>query len=256
MNLSTDSNNRLTAEQMRRLNDRFAHIYPDYLLRWAVRQFGDGMVLGTGFGPSGVFLIHLIVELGLETPVFFLDTHLHFDETYALKEKIEKRFGIEIKAVPPSLGLDEQAAEYGPELWKHNPDQCCHLRKVLPLQRYLSDKTAWISGIRRSQGDARQQANMFEWDDKNKVVKINPLLHWSVEKVWDTIHKYNLPYNPLHDEGYPSIGCIPCTAKVSNGDGERDGRWKEMEKTECGIHLPVQGKKNGTSSTTKSDLAG
>lgn len=241
MNLSPDENYRLTEEQLQRLTFRFAQIHPDYILQWSARQFGSGMVLGTGFGPSGVYLIHRLAELGLNTPIFFLDTHLHFDETYSLKEELEKRFDIEIEAVSPSLGLDEQAAEHGPELWKRNPDRCCHLRKVLPLQNYLSDKTAWISGIRRSQGDARTRANMFEWDANNEVVKINPLIFWTAEQVWDHIHKHQLPYNPLHDEGYPSIGCIPCTSKVSNGDGERDGRWKELDKTECGIHFPKYG---------------
>lgn len=241
MNLSPNSNDKLTAEQLRRLNQRFALIHPNYILQWAFRMFGNGMVLGTGFGPSGVFLIHRIVEVGFTTPVFFLDTHLHFDETYALKEEIEKRFNIEIEAVPPSLGLDEQVAKYGSELWKRDPDQCCYLRKVRPLHEYLSDKTAWISGIRRSQGNLRSQADMFEWDAKNEVVKINPLIFWTADQIWDHIHTHNLPYNPLHDEGYPSIGCIPCTSKVTENDPERAGRWKDMDKTECGIHFPKHG---------------
>ncbi|WP_340104531.1 phosphoadenylyl-sulfate reductase [Rhodohalobacter sp. 8-1] len=241
MDLTPDSNYKLTTQQLQRLNDRFALIHPDYILRWAFREFGTGMVLGTGFGPSGVFLIHRLSTLGLPTPVFFLDTHLLFDETHVLKDELEERYDIQIEAVPPSLGLDEQAAEHGPELWKRDPDKCCHLRKVLPLQNYLSDKTAWISGIRRSQGDVRASADMFEWDEKNGVVKINPLIHISAERVWSDIKKHNLPYNPLHDDGYPSIGCIPCTSKVKFGEPERAGRWKELDKTECGIHLPKHG---------------
>lgn len=241
MDLTPDSNYILSTDQLHRLNERFALIHPDYILRWAFREFGAGMVLGTGFGPSGVFLIHRLAELGLTTPIFFLDTHLLFNETHALKEKLEKRYDIQITAVPPSMGLAEQAAEHGPELWKRDPDQCCNLRKVLPLQNYLSDKTAWISGIRRSQGDVRRRADMFEWDKKNGVIKINPLIHLSTERVWSDIKTHNLPYNPLHDEGYPSIGCIPCTAEVSDGEPERAGRWKELDKTECGIHLPKHG---------------
>jgi|SRR6056297_711333 len=238
MDLTPDSNDRFSEKQLIKLNRRFALIHPDYILQWAFRMFGTKMVLGTGFGPSGVFLIHRLSTLELPTPVFFLDTHLLFDETHALKDELEEQYDIQIEAVPPSLGLDEQAAEYGPELWKRNPDLCCHLRKVLPLQKYLSDKSAWISGIRRSQGDTREQAQMFEWDAKNEVVKINPLIHWTAEQVWDHINKQNLPYNPLHDEGYPSIGCIPCTSKVAGDKPERAGRWKDMDKTECGIHLP------------------
>jgi len=231
---------RFSAEDLVHLNSLFENADPCAILQWGYKIFGCEMVLGTGFGPSGVFLIHHLAELNQPTPIFYLDTHLLFDETHALKEELEERYDIHITAVPPSLGLDEQSSQYGPELWKRDPDKCCHLRKVLPLQQYLSDKKAWISGIRRSQGDARSRADIFEWDKKNDVMKINPLVHWSAEMVWDEIHKHDLPYNPLHDEGYPSIGCIPCTSKVDDGEPERAGRWKEMEKTECGIHLPEQ----------------
>lgn len=108
------------------------------------------------------------------------------------------------------------------------------------MQKYLSDKNPWISGIRRSQGDARKQGYIIEWDAKNTVVKIYPLVFWTADQVWDEISKQDLPYNPLHNEGYPSIGCISCTAKVANGDSERPGRWKKKEKTECGIHPLVR----------------
>jgi len=112
---------------------------------------------------------------------------------------------------------------------------------VLPLQNYLSDKTAWISGIRSSKGDLRSQADLFKWDAKNEIVKINPLISLTAEQVWVHIHTHNLPYNPLHDDGYPSIGCISCTSKVTGNYPERTGRWKDIEKTECGIHFPKHG---------------
>jgi len=130
MNLTTDAGPIFSEEKLYRLHNKFKDAHPDEILKWGFDHFSKEMVLGTGFGPSGVFLIHRIVELGLSTPAFFLDTHLHFNETYALKEEIEERFDIEIEAVQPSVGLDEQASEYGPELWKHDPDKCCHLRKV------------------------------------------------------------------------------------------------------------------------------
>lgn len=237
----SEPSTRFSAENLIRLNSLYENADPGTILQWGYNTFGRAMVLGTGFGSSGIFLIHEIQKLQYDTPVFFLDTHLHFEQTYRLKKTLEDRFGISIVAVDPDLSLDEQAGLHGEQLWKKDPDRCCYLRKVRPLQRYLSDKKAWISGIRRSQGEARSRADIFEWDEKNKVMKINPLVHWSAEMVWDEIYNHNLPYNPLHDDGYPSIGCIPCTDKVADSNsGERAGRWKESDKTECGIHLPGQ----------------
>ncbi|MCG2587517.1 phosphoadenylyl-sulfate reductase [Rhodohalobacter sulfatireducens] len=225
------------------LNNRFEHQLLDDLLIWAFEQFGNELVLGTGFGPSGVVLIHKITQLNLPVKVFCLDTNLLFDETYSLWDKIEKRFNITIESVSPILTLEGQATLHEEEMWKSNPDRCCYLRKVLPLQKYLSNKKGWITGLRRSQSDMRKGIDKIEWDSSNKVFKLNPLADWSQGKIWDHIDEHNLPYNPLHDEGYPSIGCIPCTEPSKNQD-ERSGRWKNMEKTECGIHLPnLQNKK-------------
>lgn len=220
-----------------RLNDQFEYQSPEDLLIWASENFGIEAVLGTGFGPSGVVLIHKITQLGLDIKVFCLDTNLLFDETYKLWDKIEKKFKITVESVSPILTLEGQAELYEEELWKSNPDQCCHLRKVLPLQKYLSNKSAWITGLRRSQSEMRKHVQKIEWDPSNKVFKLNPLVDWTQNEIWNYIDEYRLPYNPLHDEGYPSIGCIPCT-EPAMGDSERSGRWKNLEKTECGIHLP------------------
>jgi len=225
------------------LNNRFEHQLPDDLLIWAFEQFGNELVLGTGFGPSGVVLIHKITQLNLPVKVFCLDTNLLFDDTYSLWDKIEKRFNITIESVSPILTLEGQATLHEEEMWKSNPDRCCYLRKVLPLQKYLSNKKGWITGLRRSQSDMRKGIDKIEWNSSNKVFKLNPLADWSQGKIWDHIDEHSLPYNPLHDEGYPSIGCIPCTEPSKDQD-ERSGRWKNMEKTECGIHLPnLQNKK-------------
>lgn len=142
--------------------------------------------------------------------------------------------------VSTDLSLEEQTEQYDDELWKKDPDTCCHIRKVLPLRNFLSDKKAWISGVRRSQSETRKQTQTVEWDPENEVIKINPLATWTSEDVWDYIHINELPYNPLHDEGYPSIGCIPCTQPVHNGEDERAGRWRGSDKMECGIHSPTQ----------------
>lgn len=222
------------------LNAHFEKRQPDDVLEWGFNNFGKDMVIGTGFGSSGVLLIHRIVTRNLPFTVFYLDTHLLFPETYKLRDRLEERFGIEFTRVSTSLSVDEQAEMYGDELWKKNPDKCCYIRKVLPLQKYLADKKAWVTGVRRSQANTRKQTRILEWDPENRVVKINPLAKWSNEDVWDYINQHDLPYNPLHDHGYPTIGCIPCTEPPEPKKDERSGRWKNLEKTECGIHLPTQ----------------
>ncbi|WP_138431151.1 phosphoadenylyl-sulfate reductase [Fodinibius saliphilus] len=235
------SNEELSNELLRGLNTQFGLAGPDDVLLWGYDTFGTDMVLGTGFGPSGMFLIYRLWELGIEIPIFFLDTHLLFDETYGLKDKVEERFDIRITRVSTRLSLDEQAEEYDEKLWNKDPNKCCYLRKVLPLQNYLSDKKAWITGVRRSQSETRKNTQYVEWDPDNEVVKLNPLASYTTEEVWNYIRSKKLPYNPLHDEGYPSIGCIPCTEAVEQtASDERAGRWNGSEKTECGIHLSTQ----------------
>lgn len=224
-------------EDLPDLNNRFEYQSPDDLLIWALEKFGNKAVLGTGLGPSGVVLIHKISQLDLDIKVFCLDTNLLFDETYKLWDTIERKFKVTVESVSPILTLEGQAKLHKEELWKSNPDKCCHLRKVLPLQKYLSNKSAWITGLRRSQSEMRKGVQKIEWDTSNKVFKLNPLADWTQEEIWNYIDKHELPYNPLHDEGYPSIGCIPCTEPAIGGN-ERSGRWKNQEKTECGIHLP------------------
>lgn len=229
-------------ENLTALQNQFEHESADHLLKWGAEQFENTVVLGTGFGPSGIVLIHKIKTLEIPIKVFCLDTNLLFKATYDLWDKIEDRFDIRIESVSPILTLEGQAGLHKEELWKSDPDKCCYLRKVLPLQKYLSNKNAWISGLRRSQSDLRKDVQKIEWDSVNKVYKLNPLADWRHEEIWNYIRNYDLPYNPLHDEGYPSIGCIPCT-EPATGESERSGRWRNSEKTECGIHLPSLKKK-------------
>ncbi len=233
------------------LNSQLQEAHPDEVIEWGYKTFGSDMVLGTGFGPSGMLLIHRIQKLGLPVSIFYLDTHLLFEETYKLCDILEERYNVDIIRVATDLSLEEQAEQYGDELWAKDPDTCCHIRKVLPLRNFLSDKKAWISGVRRSQSETRKQTQVIEWDPANEVIKINPLATWTGEEVWDYIHINELPYNPLHDEGYPSIGCIPCTQPVLNGEDERAGRWRGSDKMECGIHVPTQNFHNGLSNGVK-----
>lgn len=220
------------------MNENFNNADPGSLLEWACNEFQQKVVLGTGFGPSGIVLMHHLYESEIPIRVFCLNTGLLFAQTYELWKKLERRFNLTIEKVSPILTLEGQKSKYGDKLWESDADRCCHIRKVLPLRKYLANKAAWVTGLRRSQSEFRGTIDKIEWDSTNKVVKINPLADWSRENVWWYIKEYDLPYNPLHDDGFPSIGCVPCTSKASDERDERSGRWKNSTKTECGIHLP------------------
>lgn len=227
---------------LQHLNNQFASRTPTDLLHWATETFAPDIALATSFGPSGIVLMHLLAQIQPHPTIFYLDTDLLFPETYALRDRLAERLGVQFTAVHSNLSLDEQTAQYGPALWQHQPDHCCHLRKVQPLKRFLATQRAWISGIRRDQGGTRSHINLVEWDRAHQLVKLNPLAGWTRQEVWEYIHSHELPYNPLHDKGYPSIGCTHCTRPVADGDPERAGRWAGSEKTECGIHIQPDGK--------------
>ncbi len=210
------------------------------VLAWALHRFGRRVALASAFGPEGLVLIDLAVRVCPEVPVFTLDTGLFFPETYALMEEVEQRYGIKIERVKPVLTVDEQSAQIAPSLWQHSPDRCCNLRKVEPLRGKLATLDAWIAAIRRDQTPDRAHAQKVEWDAKFGLVKINPLCDWTGDMVWDYVRGNDLPYNPLHDRGYPSIGCAPCTRPVRIGDDPRSGRWAGLTKTECGLHQRLQ----------------
>ncbi len=230
-----------TPARLKQISDSFEGHPPEEILRWGIENFAPDIALATGFGPEGVALMHLVSQLRLETTVFYLDTDLLFPETYALRDELAARFGIHFTRVESSLPLEEQAKEYGAALWSRDPDLCCYLRKVEPLRRFLATQRAWITGIRRDQTPTRARAGLVEWDYGNRLVKLNPLAEWSSEQIWAYIHTHDLPFNPLHLKGYPSIGCWPCTRAVAPGENPRAGRWDGWAKTECGIHLQPSG---------------
>ncbi len=219
------------------LADNFEHSYPHEILAWAAHRFEQGLVMATGFGPEGIVIMHILNQVSPETTIFYLDTDLFFPETYALRDKLEELFGKKFLRISPTLSLDQQNEQYGPELWDRNPDRCCRLRKVEPLRAFLKTQQAWITAIRREQTSNRANARPIEWDAVNGLVKINPLVTWSQEQVWTYIHLFELPYNELHHKGYPSIGCAPCTRPVAEGADPRSGRWVGHKKVDCGIHL-------------------
>ncbi len=210
---------------------------PTAVLRWAIETYGDGLAVATGFGPEGIVNLRLVSQIDAAVHVFFIETGLLFPETYALRRQLQARLGLTITAVYPELDPAQQAAQYGPDLWRDNPDLCCFLRKVAPLRRHLAGKKAWVTGIRRDQTPARAGAQVVAWDEVNGLVKINPLANWTSAQVWEHIRQHDLPVNPLHRQGYPSIGCRPCTRAVRPGEDPRAGRWAGFVKTECGLHL-------------------
>lgn len=206
------------------------------VLKWAIDRFGQRLVFATAFGPEGCVLIDLIGRHQLSVDIFTIDTGLFFEESHELWRAHEARYGLTIRRVTPANTVSEQAREYGERLWERNPDLCCSMRKVAPITVELGRADAWISSIRREQTPERSQARIVEWDHRFELVKINPLVHWTKPEVWQYIRKHHVPYNPLHDNGYPSIGCWPCTSPVGLGEHERAGRWRNSTKNECGLH--------------------
>lgn len=225
-----------TAQELADLNQEFSQHSAEALLRWAIGHFQEKIALTASFsGPSGMVLLDMVARIGSTTPIIFLDTNLLFAETYALVEQVERRYGINIQRGQPELSLETQAQVEGPNLFEHNPDRCCAIRKVAPLAEALRPYDAWISGIRRDQSSTRANTNLLEWSSRHQLLKVNPLVQWSEREVWRYIHAHQVPYNTLLDQGYPSIGCYPCTRPTS-GDDPRGGRWSGFAKTECGIH--------------------
>ena len=211
--------------------------HPIQVLEWVNRTFQPHEVtMGTGFGAEGVALIDMLVSVNRKIPIFYLDTDVLFAETYRLRERLQIRFGIRFVRYASATSLEQQAAEYGHGLWERDPDLCCSIRKVAPLKAALKNRAAWITAIRRDQSASRANASIVERDERFGLLKINPLAFWTRTDVWDHILSRELPYNPLHDHGYPSIGCIHCTSPVRSGENERAGRWRGSQKTECGLH--------------------
>ncbi|MCY0878360.1 MAG: phosphoadenylyl-sulfate reductase [Firmicutes bacterium] len=210
---------------------------PLAILTWAYEQFGSRVTLASSFGLEDVALIDMASRIVPEPDVFMLDTDLLFHETYATMRAVESRYRLKFRRIRPDLSLQAQAEQYGEELWARDPNLCCQLRKVIPLNRALAGYAAWITGIRREQSPTRAHARAVEWDQTHSLVKVNPLVLWSTEEVWQWVREHQVPYNPLHDQGFPSIGCMPCTRAIKPGEDLRAGRWSGFDKKECGLHL-------------------
>jgi len=216
----------------------------EQVLAWAAQQFGPAACVASSFGAEDVVLIDLVSRISAPFPIFTLDTDFLFPETYELIDTIEQRYGVTVQRLRAKLAPEEQAQQFGDGLWKRNPDQCCGIRKMEPLKERLRQASAWITGIRREQSPSRRSAKKLEWDSKFGLVKINPLAAWQQADVWAYIRWNKLPYNPLHDRSYPSIGCTHCTRAVLPNEDPRAGRWSGSSKTECGLHLAEAGRNN------------
>ena len=213
---------------------------PEQVLSWAFTTYGDDVAIATGLGVEGMALLDIASRVNPDLKVFTGDTEFLFSETYDLMDRVEERYGIKIERLYSELTPEEQERLYGKALWARDPDECCSLRKVEPLRRKLATLDAWVTGVRRDQTLERQSIRKIDWDYKFNLVKISPLANWTRQMIWSYVVKHDVPYNPLHDQNYPSIGCTHCTRAVQPGEDPRAGRWSGFRKTECGLHTPSQ----------------
>lgn len=225
----------VSVEEVAAWNEQYLDKTPQEILHLAFEKF-DNIAFACSFGAEDVALVDMIAKIKPDAKIFYLDTDVLFDETYEVRDQILQKYAVNFTRYTPLLNLEEQAAQHGDALWATDPTACCNIRKVEPLQRALSTLDAWITGIRRDQAPTRANTGVVEVDSKFHLIKFNPIALWTWDDVWAYIREHDVPYNKLHDQHYPSIGCIPCTRAVAPGEDPRAGRWSGSEKTECGLH--------------------
>ncbi len=201
------------------------------VLAHAVEEFAPRLYVASSFQKEASVVMDMLLKLDPEARFFTLDTGFLFPETYETWKRLEERYGIEIE-VYQGISPARQAELHGDQLWRRDPDKCCEIRKVVPMREALSQADAWITGVRREHNPARTEIPKLGWDAKHGLYKVAPLADWSDKDVWRYIFENDVPYNPLHDRGYGSIGCTHCT-RPGNG---REGRWAGSDKKECGLH--------------------
>jgi len=227
------------AAQLKKQTD---HLNVDQFIKFIFDHFSDKIALASSMGAEDQVLTDIICKNVSSPNIFTLDTGRLPGQTYSTIEKTNQRYGIKIKILfPPTDDVEQMVNSQGPNLFYDSIEarkKCCYVRKVIPLQRQLQTLGAWITGLRRDQAVTRGDIERVEFDQSNNMIKINPLANWTVEDVWQYISDNNVPYNPLHDQGYPSLGCAPCTRAIKNGQDIRDGRWwwENPEHKECGLH--------------------
>jgi phosphoadenosine phosphosulfate reductase len=234
-----DSKEEPTSEllaELQEFSNSFEQSEPEAILAWALARYRDRFTMATAFGPEGMVILEMLSRIDSKCPVFNLDTGYQFPETLKLRDQVAERYGIEVELMRPELTVIDYEKLHGGPVYKSDPSRCCGDRKLSVLQRVAVGKLAWASAIRRDQSPDRAKAAIVGWDKKFHLVKVSPLANWTKKQVWDRILDKKIPYNPLHDQGYTSIGCWPCTRAVSFGEDERAGRWSGTGKTECGLH--------------------
>jgi phosphoadenosine phosphosulfate reductase len=204
------------------------------VVNWAAQTFGSKLCITSSM--TDAVIVDLVSREVPGIDVLFLDTGYHFAETIGTRDAVSVVYPVNVINVTPSTTVEEQDTELGPKLYSRNPDLCCYLRKVIPLEQSLEPYNAWITGVRREETGARTDTKVVQWDARRQMVKVNPIVEWTQQDVDDYIVKNGVLVNPLVYDGYPSIGCRTCTARVQPGDDPRSGRWAGMAKTECGIH--------------------
>ncbi len=225
------------------LNEKFSNASPEEILDFMLKQFGDQIAMASSLSAEDQVLTHMMLTIDPNARIFTLDTGRLFPETYDLIDRTNARYNTRIEVFfPESAEVEAMVKEEGVNLFYHsieNRKRCCHVRKVEPLIRAFSSLRAWISGLRREQSVTRTEVQQVEWDKTHSLVKVNPLIAWGDEQVWDYIHQHNIPYNPLHKKGFASIGCQPCTRAIEPGEHPRAGRWwwENPESRECGLHV-------------------
>ena len=207
---------------------------PVEILRWAIETYGDRFAVTSSMGDG--LLASLAAQVTGGVAVVFLDTGYHFPETIGTRDAVAQVYDVDVRTVLPLLTVTQQDAEYGSELWRRDPNTCCAMRKVEPLARALKDFDAYASGIRRDEAPSRAATAVVEWDDVRGKVKVNPIAAWTQEQLDTYLSDHSILVNPLAADGYPSIGCAPCTHQVAPGADPRSGRWSGSAKTECGLH--------------------
>jgi phosphoadenosine phosphosulfate reductase len=234
---------RFTAEQVLELNLKFGNSSAQEILEWAT-YLHPRIALATSFQAQGVVLIDMFLKINKKARIFTLDTGRLNEETYEVMDTIRTKYGANIEIIFPDKNeVEEMVTTHGPNLFYKSKDKrflCCDIRKVRPLDNYLPNLDGWITSIRKDQTENRAEAKKFEFDELHGgLLKINPLVDWSSKQVWDYIKEHNVPYNKLHDIGYPSIGCAPCTRAVKDGEDPRAGRWwwESDSDKECGLHI-------------------
>lgn len=213
----------------------------DKVIAWTFERFGgQKMMMTTSFGMEGCALIDMYARYGKPLDVVYLDTMFFFPETLVLRDRMASRYPhLNFVNRGTTMTPQEQEKLHGPELWKSNPSLCCQIRKVDPMYPVMAEADVWITGLRRSQSSTRGAIRLIEWDWKYQILKVSPIFGWEREQIWDYIRQHDVPYNELHERGYPTVGCTHCTSPVEGskvGEYSRAGRWTGTEKTECGLH--------------------